>query len=213
MPCTFANFKGVEKRKKAKRQEKETEEKTERKREKWKRAWNFRLGSCSLYEQWKFRSAKRWKMQQQRDRSFLNFVFAVATVHGCHYVSANSHVVVNHLWLLCIACKAKEAAARIPRLFLDPRWWCPVAAGYVCNFETKGELEGRERERGRDREFERADEQVPLDFNRFTRLLSPSFFYSSFLLSLLLLSFSFLFFPFSLHDLINLFEPEDLFSD
>ena len=133
-------------------------------------------------------------MQQQRDRGFLNFVFAVATVHGCHYVSANSHVVVNHLWLLCIACKAKEAAARIPRLFLDPRWWCPVAAGYVCNFETKGELEVRERKR--DRESERADEQVPLDFNRFTTLVPPPpFFYSSFLLSLLLLSSSFLFFP------------------
>lgn len=139
-------------------------------------------------------------MQQQRDRGFLNFVFAVATVHGCHYVSANSHVVVNHLWLLCIACKAKEAAARIPRLFLDPRWWCPVAAGYVCNFETKGGLEVRERkrkrERKRDRESERADEQVPLDFNRFTTLVPPPpFFYSSFLLSLLLLSSSFLFFP------------------
>ena len=137
-------------------------------------------------------------MQQQRDRGFLNFVFAVATVHGCHYVSANSHVVVNHLWLLCIACKAKEAAARIPRLFLDPRWWCPVAAGYVCNFETKGELEVRERkrkrERKRDRESERADEQVPLDFNRFTTLVPPPLFFtplSFFLFSYFLLLFFF----------------------
>lgn len=63
--CThFANFKVNIKKKK------------ERERE----ARNFRLGSCRLYnEQWKFRSAKRWKMHQQRDRCLLNFVFAVAT--------------------------------------------------------------------------------------------------------------------------------------
>ena len=115
------------------------------------------------------------KCNSSEDRGgFLNFVFRGGyAAHGCHYVSANSHVVVNHLWLLCALSRAKprkqQQLHEFPGSFSDPcarardRGWlvaAPIAAGYVCNLQTKGEESPR-------REAERADEQVPARLQSF----------------------------------------------
>lgn len=157
-------------RKEEKKEIGETEKQREREGGEELETSGWEVAGCTNNESFDPRNAEKCS-SSERARGFLNFVFAVATVHGCHYVSANSHVVVNHLWLLCIACKAKgSSCASSQALSRSAMAVCPVAAGYVCNFETKGEAK-REREKGR--EAERADEQVPLDFNRFTTLAFP----------------------------------------
>lgn len=130
-------------------------------------------------------------------------------------MSANSHVVVNHLWLLCISrAKPRKQLREFPGSFHDPpRWlarWVEAASRWL-------RMQLRDKRGEPKREAERADEQVPLfNFNRFTIPLNRTFF--SLFSSPPFPSFHSPHFPFFIfffflviQDLINLFGPEDLF--
>lgn len=115
-----------------------------------------------------------------------------------------------------IACKAKEAAARIPRLFPRSatmvgggwvRW--EARGGYVCNFETKEENRGGGRLKGL---MSRCHSSISIVLPyRLTVLFF--FFFLLFFFHPLFIPLFFYFFLFFLviQDLINLFGPEDLF--